>query len=84
MSSAHPETDHAAIRRWAESHGGRPAKVDREGPGGILRLDFQEPEPGLTEIGWDEFVAIFEDRRLALLLPDDSQSRFSKFVSRDG
>ena len=62
MSSAHPETDHAAIRRWAESHGGRPAKVDREGPGGILRLDFQEPEPGLTEIGWDEFFKIFEER----------------------
>ena len=83
MASAHPETDHAAIRRWTESHGGRPAKRDREGADGILRVDFQEPEPGLTEIDWEEFFAIFEERRLALLLPDDARSRWSRFVSRD-
>ncbi|CUH39610.1 hypothetical protein JSE7799_02337 [Jannaschia seosinensis] len=83
MSSAHPETDHDRIREWAESHGGRPAKVETEGEGGILRLDFQEPDEDLIEIDWTEFFEIFEDRKLALLLPEGRDSRFNKFVSRD-
>lgn len=83
MSSAHPETDHDAIRSWAEKHGGRPAKVNTDGPGGILRLDFQTKDENLEEISWEEFFRIFEDSRLALLLPDDDTSRFNKFVSRD-
>lgn len=82
MSSAHAETNHAKIRRWAERHGGRPAKVPTGGEGGILRLDFQEPDENLEPIEWDEFFRIFEDRKLALLLPDDAASRFNKFVSR--
>jgi hypothetical protein len=83
MSTSHPETDHDAIRKWAETHGARPAKVDTGGDGGILRLDFQEPDENLVEIAWEEFFEIFEDRRLALLLPDDAESRFNKFVSRE-
>ncbi len=82
MSSARPETDHEAIRAWAEKHGGRPAKVATGGKGGILRLDFQEQDENLEPIEWDEFFKIFEDSELALLLPDDSASRFNKFVSR--
>ena len=82
MSSAHAETDHEKIRAWAERHGGRPAKVATGEEGGILRLDFQEPEENLEPIEWDEFFRIFEDSELALLLPDDDSSRFNKFVSR--
>lgn len=83
MSSAHAETNHDRIREWAEAHGGRPSKVDAEGEGGILRLDFQKPDEGLTEISWKEFFEIFEERKLALLLPDGKDSTFNKFVSRD-
>ena len=82
MSAAHPVTDHDQIRKWAEKHGGRPAMVDTEGKGGILRLDFQEKDEKLTEINWDEFFRIFEERKLALLLPEDGKSRFNKFVAR--
>lgn len=88
MSSAHPTTDHEEIRKWAESHGGRPAKVDTGGEGGILRFDFGEKDDKLVEIDWDEFFEIFEDNDLALLIqaePSESegrQSRFNKFVSR--
>jgi hypothetical protein len=82
MASAHPVTDHDEIRKWAEKHGGRPAMVDTEGEGGILRLDFQEKDEKLTEIDWDEFFRIFEERKLALLLSEDGKSRFNKFVSR--
>lgn len=42
MSAAQQTTDHAVIRRWAESRGGRPAAVRTEGKGGILRIDFGE------------------------------------------
>jgi hypothetical protein len=82
MSSAHPVTNHDEIRKWAEQHGGRPAKVDTEGEGGILRLDFQEKDEKLTEISWDEFFTIFDERKLALLLPEGQKSRFNKFVAR--
>lgn len=82
MSSAEPVTDHNKIRKWAQTHGGRPAKVETGGKGGILRLDFREKDENLTEISWDEFFEIFEDSDLALLLSKDGESRFNKFVSR--
>jgi hypothetical protein len=81
MSSARKVTDHDEIRTWAEEHGGRPAKVDTGGEGGVLRLDFQEKDDNLTEIEWDEFFDIFEDADLALLI-GEGDSRFNKFVSR--
>lgn len=85
MASAVPVTDHDEIRRWAEARGGRPAKVDPGGEGGVLRFDFGEKEEALTEIGWDEFFRIFDDSDLAVLLQTDTaDSRFSKFVRRDG
>jgi hypothetical protein len=88
MASAHATIDHNEIRRWAEKHGGRPAKVETKGPGGILRLDFGEKDPNLEEISWDEFFQIFDDNDLALLIqaePSESEgrpSRFNKFVQR--
>ncbi len=83
MASATPVTDHDTIRRWAEDRGGRPAKVDTGGDGGVLRFDFGDKEDNLTEIDWDEFFEIFDDSDLAVLLvEDDRDSRFSKFVAR--
>jgi hypothetical protein len=82
MASANATTDHEQIRKWAEKHGGRPAKVDTRGEGGILRLDFREKDENLQEISWDEFFEIFEENDLALLLPEEKASRFNKFVSR--
>lgn len=84
MSEAEPITDHEAIRRWAEARGGRPAKVETGGDGGVLRFDFGEKEDRLTEIGWDEFFRIFDEEDLAVMLVEnDRDSRFSKFVRRD-
>lgn len=82
MASATAIVDHDQIRQWAEKHGGRPSKVEAGGEGGILRLDFQEKDEDLTEISWDEFFKIFDERELALLLPEGAHSRFNKFVSR--
>lgn len=85
-ADARATTDHDAIRRWVEERDGRPAKVRDARQGGILRIDFQQPDAGLQEISWDEFFAIFEDRDLAFLhqdrTADGSVSRFSRFVHR--
>lgn len=86
MTEATTTTDHEKIRRWAEARGGRPAKVRGASEGGILRIDFGEPEEGLQEIEWDEFFSIFDDNDLAFLhqdrTGDGKESRFSKFVNR--
>jgi hypothetical protein len=89
MASARKITDHEEIRRWAEERGGRPARVsdtvDDKG-GGVLRFDFGEKEDELEEMSWDEFFAVFDSRKLALLEQEETSSgrmsRFSKFVER--
>ena len=86
MSEAKTTTDHDEIRRWIEQRGGTPARVRGTEPGGILRIDFGEPEESLEEISWDTFFQIFEDRGLAFLHQDEadgSESRFNKLVERD-
>jgi hypothetical protein len=81
-------TDHNAIRKWAERHGGKPASVDRTHQGedvGIIRLMFPKAPHSehshLVEISWDEFFTEFEERQLALLY--DPESLFNKIVGRD-
>jgi hypothetical protein len=97
MATAQKTIDHAAIRKWVEKHGGRPARVAETAPGksegragseGILRIDFGEPDESLEEISWEAFFDTFEKHELALLYEDDEnsgrrKSRFSKFVRRD-
>jgi hypothetical protein len=84
MSEATTTKDHDAIRKWAEQRGGRPAKVKTGGKGGILRIDFREPDEDLEEISWDDFFAIFDENDLAFLHQDKTEdgktSRFNKFV----
>ena len=85
---AETTTDHEAIRKWAESHGGKPAAVDRTHQGGdvgIIRIMFpqaqQSEHESLVEITWDEFFDEFEKRNLALLY--DADGMFNKIVGRD-
>ena len=58
------------------------------GEGGILRIDFGEPEEGLEKISWEDFFKVFDERKLAFLYQDKTadgkMSRFNKFVARDG
>ncbi len=79
--------DHDKIRRWAEARDGRPAKVDTGGPGGVLRIDFAEPEENLTQISWEEFFDIFDDADVDFLYQEKTSggdlSRFNKFVRPD-
>lgn len=81
-------TEHEAIRKWAESKGGKPAAVKRTHQGGdvgIIRIMFpdnpQSEHDALTEISWDEFFREFEQRKLALLYEKDSL--FNKIIGRD-
>ena len=89
MSAAETITDHDQIKKWAESRGGRPSKVqtkDAHDGSGILRFDFQEKDDNLEEISWEEFFQIFDDNKLAFLEQDKTASgatsRFFKFVKR--
>ena len=88
MSSGKVTTDHEEIRKWVEERGGRPAIVERteDGGGGVLRIDFQEPDPDLEPIPWDKFFEIFDSRHLAFLhqdkTADGKTSRFYKFIER--
>lgn len=75
--------DHDKIRRWAEDRNGRPAIVDTGNQSGILRIDFAEKDENLEEIEWDDFFAIFDDRKLAFLYEDAGDSRFNKFVDAE-
>ncbi|MYL99630.1 hypothetical protein GR702_17870 [Novosphingobium sp. FGD1] len=90
MSSANKTTDHDEIRKWIEERGGRPTIVAStdDGKGGLLRVDFAEPDDELEEVDWERFFEIFDENDLAFLHQDETaeskQSRFNKFVSKDG
>lgn len=88
MSSSETTTDHETIKRWVEARDGHPSIVDTKGPGGILRIDFGPKEERLEPVSWDDFFKIFEDNDLAFLYQDKTsdggQSRFNKFVKREG
>jgi hypothetical protein len=86
MSEAKTTTNHDEIRKWAEARGGKPSRVRNGGDGGVLRIDFGEPEDELEEIGWDKFFEIFDENDLAFLYQDKTKdggtSRFNKLVNR--
>lgn len=85
MSEAKKATDHDEIRAWIEARGGIPSRVRGTGPGGILRVDFGEPEEDLEEIPWETFFEIFDSRELVFLHQDEVDgrtSRFNKFIDR--
>jgi hypothetical protein len=86
MSTAQTTTSHEDIRQWAEARDGNPAVIRTDRPGGILRIDFGEPEENLQQVSWDEFFEIFDKNRLAFLYQDETEdggtSRFNKFVER--
>lgn len=64
-------TDHEEIRRWAEAHGGAPARArgTQADSTGMLRIDFPggAGEESLEHIDWDDWFSTFEDRDLAFL-----------------
>ncbi|MCU0894155.1 MAG: hypothetical protein MUD06_07495 [Rhodospirillales bacterium] len=88
-NEAKTTTDHDAIRKWAESRGGRPAAVAATHGGknpGIIRIAFQDESESLEDITWDELFSKFEENKLAFLHQDQTKdgevSRFFKFVKR--
>lgn len=86
MSQSHQTTDHKTIRGWIEQRGGHPSRVKGAKEGGLLRVDFGEPEDSLEKIEWDDFFSIFDENKLAFLYQDETKdgktSRFNKFVDR--
>ena len=90
MSQAKTTTSHKEVRQWIEARGGRPSVVkDTEGQDGegLLRVEFRHSEE-LEDVDWDTFFKTFDDRKLAFLhqdkTTDGQESRFFKFVKREG
>jgi hypothetical protein len=88
-AASYTTTDHEVIKAWASARGGRPAKVGRTedgGGGGVLRIEFDRSADSLDESDWDDFFAVFDERKLAFVYQeqtsDGSTSRFNKLVSR--
>ena len=93
MSTSHTLTDHAEIRRWAESRRAKPSCVKgtgEEDDGGLIRLNFPgySGEESLQDISWDDWFSQFDDDQLALVVQDRTasgeSSNFNKLVRRDG
>lgn len=86
-------TDHDTIREWTEKRDGVPATIrqtERGGEAGILRIHFPgySDDDAFDELSWDEFFEAFEENELAFLYQEETkdgkQSRFFKFVNRNG
>jgi hypothetical protein len=76
-------TSHEVIRQWAEERGAAPATVEGTEHGdhlGVLRFDFGGGAAGLRQVGWEEWFATFDARRLNFLYQeqrkDERQSNF--------
>jgi hypothetical protein len=76
-------TSHEVIRQWAEERGAAPATVEGTEHGdhlGVLRFDFGGGAEGLRQVGWEEWFATFDARRLNFLYQeqrkDERQSNF--------
>jgi hypothetical protein len=93
-AASYTTTDHDVIRAWIEARGGRPAAVEGTGDGdheqdaGLLRIEFRDDGDALDEVDWEPFFRTFDDRDLAFVYQeqtsDGEQSRFSRFVRREG
>ncbi len=80
MSSAIHTRDHETIRKWAEARDGHPSQV--KGTGGLLRIDFGEPEQELEPLDWNSFFEKFDESDIDFLYDPKPKSRFNKFVRR--
>lgn len=79
MSQRKTTTDHAIIRKWAEAHGGGPARVRNTGSGddlGILHLDFGDPDVGSRKFSG----ANFSRSELARLYQCEGETCFAKLI----
>jgi hypothetical protein len=86
-------SDHAEIRNWVESRGGKPASIagtaKRGEEAGLLRIDFPTgaSNPPLEPISWEEFFEKFDAEELEMVYQDQTAegetSYFCKFVERE-
>lgn len=80
------------IRAWAQARDGQPATIEgteREGRPGVLTFDFPGYRSGgrLRPISWDEWLGVFQNRRLNFIYQEEktsgTQSNFFRLESPD-
>ena len=76
-------TDHAEIKKWVESHNGRPIRVAMSDTAKELdTIKFRFPneeydnEQTYQEISWDEWFSIFEHYNLQMVINDDDPKAY--------
>ena len=85
-------TDHDTIKSWTEARNGRPAMVEstenKDGKGGLIRLQFSDDSDSLDPVEWDAFFEAFDNNELAMIYQEETsegkQSTFNKFIDRNG
>ena len=91
QNSSQSTTDHDAIKQWAETRNGQPARVKSTSDAddtGLIRLTFSKPDDdsNLETISWDEWFEAFEANKLELVYQEENsngeRSQFNKLVSR--
>lgn len=71
--------DHEEIQRWAAERSACPAVVSRTG--GMLRFEFDPQHASeLSQVDWDDFFQVFDEKGLELVYDDKPGSRFHKLV----
>lgn len=85
-------SDHAIIKKWAETRNAKPASVKGTGGDdiGVLRLMFPGYGAGrsqsLREISWEDFFKKFDENNLSFIYQDETssgvKSNFNKFIKR--
>lgn len=90
MSTTETTTDHDTIRKWAQQHGGKPARIvgtgakDPHENAGLIRIEFREPNDKFEEIEWDDFFNQMDENGLAMILQhqhaDGSPTTFNRFI----
>jgi hypothetical protein len=83
-------TDHDTIQKWAEKHGGKPARIvgtadeDPHRNAGLIRIEFRKPDDKFEEIAWNDFYKQMDENGLAMILQhqraDGSPTMFNRFV----
>lgn len=85
-------TDHEEIRKWIEEHKGTPAVIKGmiEETGveipEMLHVSFDQDDPNMEGLDWEEFFERFEDANLALVYNEtigEGETPDFEFADRD-
>lgn len=86
-------TNHEEIQQWAQSRGGRPARIHNSfgapADGSVLQIDFlhEKYNDDVEEITWEDFFAMFDREHMVLVYQTETEggkpSCFGRIVRQE-